>query len=43
VSRDLTQPVFGAILLLSMRFMPDGVAGLSSSARRSLERVFWLR
>jgi branched-chain amino acid transport system permease protein len=43
VSRDLTQPVFGAILLLSMRFMPDGVAGLSSSARRSLERVFWMR
>ena len=43
VSRDLTQPVFGAILLLSMRFMPDGVAGLSSSARRLLERVFWMR
>src|SRR4029453_2463948 len=33
VSRDLTQPVFGAILVLSLRFMPDGVAGIVSSRR----------
>jgi len=50
VSRDLVQPVFGAILLLSLRFMPDGVAGIgqvtlamieSARTRRSvkIERV----
>jgi branched-chain amino acid transport system permease protein len=33
VSRDLVQPVFGAILLLSLRFMPDGAAGVVSSRR----------
>jgi branched-chain amino acid transport system permease protein len=27
VSRDLVHPVFGALLVLSMRFMPNGVAG----------------
>jgi hypothetical protein len=26
VSRDLVYPVFGALLMLSMRFMPSGVA-----------------
>ena len=31
VSRDLVQPVFGALLLLSMRWMPDGVAGIVSA------------
>jgi branched-chain amino acid transport system permease protein len=36
VSRDLTQPVFGAILVLSLRFMPDGVAGIVSSAAAGL-------
>ena len=34
VSRDLVQPVFGAILLLTLRFMPEGVAGAVSSRRR---------
>ena len=33
VSRDLVQPVFGAILLLSLWLMPDGVAGALSSRR----------
>ncbi len=28
VSRDLVHPVFGVLLVLSMRFMPGGVAGL---------------
>ena len=27
ISRDLVHPVFGALLVLSMRFMPNGVAG----------------
>jgi branched-chain amino acid transport system permease protein len=41
VSRDLVQPVFGAILVLSMRFMPEGVAGMVWSWRvlRQGERV----
>jgi branched-chain amino acid transport system permease protein len=30
VSRDLVYPVFGALLMLSMRFMPNGVAGAVS-------------
>jgi branched-chain amino acid transport system permease protein len=30
VSRDLVHPVFGALLVLSMRFMPNGVAGAVS-------------
>ena len=30
ISRDLVHPVFGALLLLSMRFMPNGVAGVPS-------------
>ena len=38
VSRDLAQPVFGAILVLSMRFMPEGVAGLVWS-RRAMRRT----
>ena len=33
VSRDLAQPVFGALLVLAMRFMPEGVAGMVSSWR----------
>jgi branched-chain amino acid transport system permease protein len=33
VSRDLVQPVFGTILVLSLRFMPEGVAGMVSSRR----------
>ena len=33
VSRNLMEPVFGALLVLSMRFMPDGVAGMVSSWR----------
>ena len=33
VSRDLVQPVFGALLLLSMRWMPEGVAGMVSAWR----------
>jgi hypothetical protein len=33
VSRDLVHPVFGALLLLSMRFMPSGVAGMVSAWR----------
>lgn len=28
VSRDLAHPVFGALLVLSVRFMPEGVAGV---------------
>jgi hypothetical protein len=27
ISRDLVHPVFGALLVLSMQFMPNGVAG----------------
>src|SRR5689334_12003783 len=34
VSRDLVHPVFGALLVLSMRFMPNGVAGTASVWRR---------
>src|SRR5262245_1237053 len=34
VSRDLVQPVFGAILVLSLRFMPDGVAGTVSAIEK---------
>jgi branched-chain amino acid transport system permease protein len=34
VSRNLVHPVFGALLVLSMRFMPDGVAGAVSVWRR---------
>lgn len=34
VSRDLVYPVFGALLVLSMRFMPNGVAGAVSVWRR---------
>jgi branched-chain amino acid transport system permease protein len=34
VSRDLVHPVFGALLVLSMRFMPNGVAGMVSASRR---------
>jgi branched-chain amino acid transport system permease protein len=34
VSRDLVEPVFGAILVLSLRFMPDGVAGMVSSIEK---------
>ena len=37
VSRNLVHPVFGAILVLSMRFMPGGVAGLVEG-RRSFSR-----
>ena len=33
VSRDLVHPVFGVLLLLSMRWMPDGVAGMVSAWR----------
>ena len=33
VSRDLVYPVFGALLVLSMRFMPNGVAGAVSVGR----------
>jgi branched-chain amino acid transport system permease protein len=33
VSRDLVHPVFGALLVLSMRLMPNGVAGLVSAWR----------
>jgi branched-chain amino acid transport system permease protein len=33
VSRDLANPVFGALLVLSMRFMPAGVAGMVSAWR----------
>jgi len=38
VSRGLVEPVFGALLVLSMRFMPDGVAGMVSSWRRASTR-----
>ncbi len=39
VSRNMVEPVFGALLVLSMRFMPDGVAGMVSSWRpRSSDR-----
>jgi branched-chain amino acid transport system permease protein len=34
VSRDLVHPVFGALLVLSMWFMPNGVAGIVSASRR---------
>jgi branched-chain amino acid transport system permease protein len=34
VSRNLVHPVFGALLVLSMRFMPNGVAGAVSVWRR---------
>ena len=37
VSRNLVHPVFGALLVLSMRLMPNGVAGVGS-AWRSLAR-----
>ena len=33
VSRDLVQTVFGVLLVLSMRFMPDGVAEMVSAWR----------
>jgi len=33
VSRDLVHPVFGALLVLSMRFMPAGVAGMVATWR----------
>ena len=33
VSRNLVHPVFGALLVLSMRFMPNGVAGAVSEWR----------
>ena len=33
VSRDLVHPVFGALLVLSMRFMPNGVAEMVSAWR----------
>ena len=33
VSRDLVHPVFGALLVLSMRFMPGGVAGMVAARR----------
>ena len=33
VSRNLVHPVFGALLVLSMRFMPGGVAGLVAALR----------
>src|SRR5262245_66134467 len=39
VSRDLAQPVFGAILVLSLRFMPDGVAGMVSSIEKRRLRL----
>ena len=31
VSRNLVDPVFGALLVLSLRFMPGGVAGMVES------------
>jgi len=34
VSRDLAYPVFGVLLVLSMRWMPEGVAGMVSGWRR---------
>jgi len=34
VSRDLVDPVFGILLLLSMRWMPEGVAGMVAGWRR---------
>jgi branched-chain amino acid transport system permease protein len=34
VSRNLVHPVFGALLVLSMRFMPNGVAGAVSVWQR---------
>jgi branched-chain amino acid transport system permease protein len=34
VSRNLVLPVFGALLVLSMWLMPDGVAGLVGARRR---------
>ena len=34
VSRDLVYPVFGALLVLSMHFMPAGVAGMVTSVTR---------
>jgi ABC-type branched-subunit amino acid transport system permease subunit len=33
VSRDLAHPVFGALLVLAMRFMPEGVAGMAAAWR----------
>jgi ABC-type branched-subunit amino acid transport system permease subunit len=39
VSRDLVYPVFGALLVLSMWLMPNGVAGMVSSWRRLRTRV----
>ena len=33
VSRDLVHPVFGALLVLSMRIMPAGVAGMVAAWR----------
>jgi hypothetical protein len=39
VSRDLVHPVFGALLVLSMWLMPNGVAGMVSSWRRLRTRV----
>jgi ABC-type branched-subunit amino acid transport system permease subunit len=34
VSRDLVLTVFGALLVLSMRFMPGGVAEMVAARRR---------
>ncbi len=39
VSRDLAHPVFGALLVLSMRFMPGGMAGLLATWRRRYARM----
>ena len=38
VSRDLVHPVFGALLVLSMRIMPGGVAGMVAAWRPSPRR-----
>jgi len=38
VSRDLVLPVFGALLVLSMRLMPEGVAGLMAAWRPDRRR-----
>ncbi len=38
VSRDLVHPVFGALLVLPMRFMPAGVAGMVAAWRPGQHR-----
>jgi branched-chain amino acid transport system permease protein len=43
ISRDLVHPVFGALLVLSMRFMPHGVAGALSVWRRVATGARWAR